>query len=80
MTITALMRIDVDGECTRRNLNHWLLMVDSNGIYVDILWANEIKINVRAMSHIGCPASKNMSTQHQSCYKYSGIFVVQRQI
>lgn len=25
--------------------------IDSNGIYVDILWSNEIKINVRFMSH-----------------------------
>lgn len=35
--------------------------IDSNGIYVDILWSNEIKINVRSMSHH--TEIKNMLTQ-----------------
>lgn len=42
--------------------------IDSNGIRVDILWANEIKINVRSMSHH--IEIRNMSTQHQQPQSY----------
>lgn len=37
--------------------------IDLNGIYVDILWANEIKLNVRFMSHH--TKIRNMSMQKQ---------------